>query len=316
MADVFPKLEGRVGVYLIVSPTGGRYVGSSKRLDKRFNRYKNLSCSRQSAIYASLSKYGYMAHKFTILMYCEEVDLLFWERCFGDIYLASANFKQGLNLVLPGYTDVPQVRSAEFNKRVSVQQKQRFSDPAERDRIGMLSRKAYSDPDLRKRHSETLKKVYQNPELRKKRSDLQKEYFKSAEARENVSKKVAEYYANNPDKIEANQSGLRKYYSENPTVRRDRANARFICNPNAGKEHSEKMKAYFKNNPEARVKISERTTLWLTNNHPRARKIIDTETGEIFKSVIQVAERIGKSEQTVRNWVNGISPNPTSYKHL
>ena len=132
MNKVFPKLESKIGVYLIISPTGGRYVGSSKRLDKRFNRYKNLSCSRQSAIYASLSKHGWDKHKFSILIYCEEVDLLFWERCFGDIYLASANFTQGLNIVLPGYDDVPQHRTKEFNDKVSAIQKKRFENPESR----------------------------------------------------------------------------------------------------------------------------------------------------------------------------------------
>ena len=76
------------------------------------------------------------------------------------------------------------------------------------------------------------------------------------------------------------------------------------------------MKAYYLNNDEAKKILSEKTKEQLKNNHPRARKIINIETGEIFKSVVQVSERIEKPIQTVRNWVNGISNNPTPYKYL
>ena len=91
---------------------------------------------------------------------------------------------------------------------------------------------------------------------------------------------------------------------------------RYQDNPNLGKEHSEKLKAHYRNNPQARKAVSERTTKWLNENHPRARKIINTETGEIFKSVVQVSKLVNKSIQTVRNWVNEVSPNPTFFKYL
>ncbi len=315
---IFPKLKSKVGVYLIVSPTGGRYVGSSKRLDKRFNRYKNLSCSKQSAIYASLKKHGYDTHKFCILIYCEEVDLLFWERCFGDIYLSSANFKQGLNLVLPGYNDVPQHRTQDFNDRVSVIQKKRFEDPEQRRLVSEKGKLAYSNPELRKHQSDTLKEIYKNPQLRKKRSQLQKEYFKSSDAREHARNKTIEYFNNNPDKIEAQQSGLKTYYQQNPTIRRDRQLKRYKENPKLAIEHSEKLKSFYINNPELRKVASERSKLQFANpgTHPMSKRVLDTETGEIIPSLRTLANRLGRPIQTVRNWVKGKVQNPTSYKYI
>ena len=314
---VFPELKSKVGVYLIASPTGGRYVGSSRRLDKRFNRYKNLSCSRQSAIYSSLKKYGYAAHKFYILMYCDEVDLLFWERCFGDIYLSSADFKHGLNLVLPGYSDVQQHRTKEFNNKVSVIQKKRFENPEQRKKAGEYSRIAYSDPEMRKRHSQILTEAYKNPELRKKRSQLQKEYFSSPDARKKASDATKKYLLENPEQKDKNYSALTNFYSQNKNARSEvQKKWRTEKGDTAAKAQSATMKQYYINNPEARKLISERTTKWLTENHPRARKVLDTETGEILKSAIQVSDRISKPIQTVRNWLQNISPNPTSYKYI
>lgn len=316
MDSVFPILKSKVGVYLIVSPSGGRYIGSSKRLDKRFNRYKNLSCSKQSAIYSSLKKYGYQKHAFSILMYCEEVDLLFWERCFGDIYLASANFSQGLNIVLPGYDDVPQHRTQEFRDRISATQKERFKNPEERKKVGEKSRLAYSNPELRKRVSKIHKERCSTKDFSEKMSKSQSEYFKSKEARDRVSKSLIQYYIDNPEKV--NLSGIQKYYEDNPNVRRDRMKQRFIENPYAGKEHSKKLKQFYIDNPAHRKNASERTKIQFSNpeNHPASKKVLDTETGEIFASLTQVARRLNKPTQTVRNWVKGKVNNPTSYKYI
>lgn len=315
MANIFPKLESKIGVYLIVSPSGGRYVGSSKRLDKRFNRYKNLSCSRQSAIYASLKKYGYDKHVFSILIYCEEIDLLFWERCFGDIYLSSADFPKGLNLILPGYNEMPQMRTKETNDRVSKTQIERFKNPEERQKTSIATKAGFTR-EVKEKMSSYWKERCNTDEFRKMVSERQKKYFSSPEARKKARIKTVEYFIKNPNATEVQLSGINKYYKDNPNARSERQLKRFKDNPQLGKEHSIKMKAHYEKNPTARKLVSERTTKWLNENHPRARKVINTETGEIFKSVVQVSNKTGVARQTVRNWLENISPNPTPYKYI
>jgi group I intron endonuclease len=235
------KLNSKCGVYLIVSPSNGRYVGSSKRLDKRFNRYKNLSCGKQTAIYSSLRKYGFENHKIKVLIYCNELDRLFWERVFGDIYLSSANFKNGLNIFLPGYDDVPPIVSDEHKLKISNLQKLRFSDPLERKRISEKTKRGFTD-EVRKKMSEIHSKRCNTPEFKKARSEKQKKYFSSPEARIKISNSIKKFLSDNPDVKEKNYSALVKYYENNPEKRSLNAKNIHINNPNLGKEHGEKLK--------------------------------------------------------------------------
>ena len=116
-------------------------------------------------------------------MYCEENDLLFWERCFGDIYLASADFPQGLNLVLPGYGDVPQMRTKEFNDKVSKIQKDRFKDPLQRHKTSVATKAGFTK-EVKEKMSVYWKDRCNTDEFREERSKRQKQYFSSPEARE------------------------------------------------------------------------------------------------------------------------------------
>jgi group I intron endonuclease len=224
------ELNNNCGVYLIVSPSNGRYVGSSKSLKKRFNRYKNYSCSKQSAILASLKKYGYENHKIKILMYCEESELLFWERVFGDIYLASTNFKNGLTITLPGYNDVPQVRSEDFKKRVSKTQKKRFEKKKEREKTSKTTKNALSK--IKDKISIAQKKRYECQEQRDIRSKTRIEYYKNnPEVIMKMSEDTKKRMKNNQELKERCLSGFKKYYEENPNIR------------------SERMKKWHKENP-------------------------------------------------------------------
>lgn len=205
------ELQSKCGVYLIVSPSNGRYVGSSKRLDKRFNRYKNYSCSRQSAILASLRKYGFGNHKITVLKYCDQKDLFFWERVFGDIYLASANFKNGLNITLPSYDDIPQIRSEEFKKRISETQKKRFENPEERLRTSISTKKGFTD-SVKKEMSRIHKDRFSNIELRKERSEVRKNfYIRNPQARIEASDKTKSFYLANPERKAKAIETLKKF---------------------------------------------------------------------------------------------------------
>lgn len=304
------------GVYLIVSPSNGRYVGSSKSLKKRFNRYKNYSCSRQPAILASLKKYGYENHKVKVLMYCEEKELYFWERVFGDIYLALAEHPNGLNLTLPGYDDVPQVRSEEFRKRVSEIQKKRFENPEERKNVSTKSKKALADLSVRKKMSETHKKRFENLDERKKRSEVRKAYYKNNPEAINKLSKIAKEAQSRPEVRKKCQAALNRYYAENPNIRSERMKEWHKTNPNF-KNQGQKLKETYKNNPELKKILSEKAKLQFANpeNHPSSRRVINIETGEKFPCVKSLAEYLRRPRQTVRNWLQGISKNPTPYRY-
>lgn len=57
-----------VGIYKITSPSGKVYIGQSWNIENRICKYKNLHCQGQPKLFASLSKYGWGAHKFEIIV--------------------------------------------------------------------------------------------------------------------------------------------------------------------------------------------------------------------------------------------------------
>lgn len=307
-------LSRKCGVYLITSPSKGRYVGSSKSLTKRFNRYKNYGCKNQPAILSSLKKYGFENHKVKVLMYCEEKELFFWERVFGDMYLASAEFPNGLNITLPGYGDVPQVRSKEFRQRVSEIQKKRFEDPEERRKVSERTKIALAGKkDLL---SSIQKKKFEDPEQRRLMSERRKNYYKkNPDALNKMSEDAKQRFKNNPNLKEKCLSGLRKYYEENPDKKSNGLKVWRQENPNYAKEISEKLKKTYKENPELRKKASEKSKLQFANpeNNVRSKKVINIETGEKFSCIRVLAERLGRKAETVSKWIRN---NKIPYKYV
>lgn len=60
-------LNMKSGIYKITSPTGKIYIGQSKDVEYRLNRYKELRCSAQVLLYNSFLKHGVENHTFEIL---------------------------------------------------------------------------------------------------------------------------------------------------------------------------------------------------------------------------------------------------------
>lgn len=106
------------GVYMIKSPSGKIYIGSSKNIKNRFNCYKRLRCNLQTKLYRSLKKYGPENHEFKVLMVCPFEELYKHERELGLLHNVLG--ENGLNLQLPKYGDLPQIQSEETKKKKSI----------------------------------------------------------------------------------------------------------------------------------------------------------------------------------------------------
>lgn len=70
-----------------------------------------------------------------------------------------------------------------------------------------------------------------------------------------------------------------------------------------GKTHSDELKEYWSKN-----RIRE--------NHPRARKVINNETGEIFNCVKDAAEKNNIKYSTLTGWLNGSRKNISTFCFL
>nr|YP_009364304.1 hypothetical protein [Ophiocordyceps sinensis]ARF03396.1 hypothetical protein [Ophiocordyceps sinensis] len=86
--DILKENKNKSGIYMLTNKlTNDIYVGQSKDLSKRFQKYFNLSYlkTRDSLIISrALIKYGYSNFSVTILEYCEISDLLSREQHYFD----------------------------------------------------------------------------------------------------------------------------------------------------------------------------------------------------------------------------------------
>jgi group I intron endonuclease len=119
-------------IYKITNPNNLIYIGCTKNIKNRLNAYKHYTkCNvkTQKAIYNSLVKYGWEAHKFEIIddiELCEENINLINER---EIYWISKydSYNNGLNCTKggSGRSDKRKPMSEETKKKISESQKAR-----------------------------------------------------------------------------------------------------------------------------------------------------------------------------------------------
>lgn len=80
------------GVYKIESPSGKIYIGQSRSIHSRWSEHKYLSNKKKNmSVYSSIAKYGFEAHKFSILHQLpndiSSDTLTLYEQFYMDIYI-------------------------------------------------------------------------------------------------------------------------------------------------------------------------------------------------------------------------------------
>lgn len=208
------------GIYLIISPSGRRYIGSSNNMEQRWRLYRTFKCVGQKLLFNSLKKYSPSNHKFLLLFRCSSSVLLEWERIFGDLYLSHQKYG-GLNLSLPKSGDKAYEMSEETRSKISENSKKyyennpesiaRFKEGAKGfrqnnpDKIKEMHEKAtvaLRMPEYRKRRSEIAKEIGLRPEIRKGHSDRMKKRFEDPEERRAQSERTKRFMSvpeNNPN---------------------------------------------------------------------------------------------------------------------
>jgi group I intron endonuclease len=101
------------GVYKITSPNGKIYVGSSRNLDKRIEKYRNIRDIRQPLLKESLKTYGFENHVLEIIEKdLNEKELHKSERKHGvEFDVLGIN---GLNCILPSDGENPSLYREEL----------------------------------------------------------------------------------------------------------------------------------------------------------------------------------------------------------
>lgn len=105
------------GIYKITSPTGKIYIGQSRNVYSRRNKYRNCKPD-QPRIYNSIQKYGWEAHTFEIIEECKIEDLNRRERYWQDFYDVLGEF--GLNCSLTAADEKVKIYTKEMSLVVSA----------------------------------------------------------------------------------------------------------------------------------------------------------------------------------------------------
>lgn len=147
-------------VYKITSPSGSVYIGQTKNLYKRLNRYKNASCKSQIHLYNSIVKYGWINHIFEILEIDIDLVLLNDRECYYiDLY---KSFYNGMNMTNGG--GVNHIRSQETIEKL------RISATGNRNNVGKRNALGYKHTEEAKERIRQAVKLQKNPWLGRKQT--------------------------------------------------------------------------------------------------------------------------------------------------
>ena len=109
-------------IYLIISPSNRKYVGSTKNINRRFKQYKKLKCKSQRKLYNSFLKYGVDNHTFEVIWMGNINNMLKFETILGLCFKV-LHKDSGLNLKLPSIGDKYNVTSEETRLKMSLASK-------------------------------------------------------------------------------------------------------------------------------------------------------------------------------------------------
>ena len=93
------------GIYKITSPSGKIYIGQTKNIHRRIQRYKYGECFQQPKINNSIIKYGWDKHIFEIIHECDYTELDNLEKYYIKLF-NTFNTEHGMNLTEGGDSTV------------------------------------------------------------------------------------------------------------------------------------------------------------------------------------------------------------------
>lgn len=265
-------------VYKIISPNGRIYIGKTFRLKKRIEAYKGLWCHKQKILYKSLLKYGWSAHTFDIIYEgkCDENTLCDLERQYIIEYNSFISYNElGMNLTLGGEGSLGLIHSEETKNKISNTKK--LATRTDKEKEASEKRKGTKlkkTEDWIKNNSESIKK----PILQ---YSLEGKFIKEWKSAKDVELELGFSRKN----ISSNICG--KTYTAYDYI--------WVL---VGKEHTIS---------DILIKINKKMS-----NKPR--KVIDINTGKIYKSVTLAAKVFGLSRSALSNKLIGKVKNNTTLR--
>lgn len=182
-------------IYLLVSPSGKKYVGQTKNLTRRLNVYQRGKGGKQRALRAAIEKYGF--DSFTVTTLAEglsraEVDAA--EMRF--ILSEGSKAPHGYNLTDGGEDGVLAEESVEI---IRGKMRRKYADPAERKKVSDRQKAFYSGKALTEGELAELARrgrtTRERPESLQRIREGQLRKFSDPAKREEVSRRMRAWHA-------------------------------------------------------------------------------------------------------------------------
>jgi group I intron endonuclease len=268
-----------IGIYKITNLINNKiYIGQSTDIIKRWSDYKNLHCKKQPKLYASLKKYGVDSHKFEIINECDIEQLNNLERYYQDLYNV-LDRKCGLNCTLTKSNDRTGKLSEETRKKIGEKHKGKIVSN-----------------ETRLKMSESAKQM--TKETKNKISESNKGKKRSEETKNKMREKAKGRKASEETKIKMSEKRKGRKVSEETKIK--------MSESQKGKKLSE----------EQIRKTSDGLKRLYANGYinPQAKRVINTETGEIYNSIKECMDKNGYKK--LREKLSGTRPNNTPIRYL
>ena len=214
------------GIYKITSPNNKIYIGQSIDCLGRKSFYKRLACKKQTRLFNSIRKHGWIKHKFEILCQCDRTELNNLEIYYIALFQCF-NSKYGLNLRLGGeggggHADITK-------RKIGIMQlgKKHKKETIEKMK---LSHKGINNWTLGSTHKpETIKKMSDSHKLIDK-SWMKKEGWGKSTCKRVVNIDTNKIYDSITEAAKDNNIKLTTLYSMLRNINRNKTNLRFYEN--------------------------------------------------------------------------------------
>jgi group I intron endonuclease len=161
-----------IGIYKITSPNERVYIGQSVNIQKRFSGYRRMKSVDQSRLHASFLKYGIDNHVFEIIEECDFLELNKRERFYQDMYDVLG--PKGLNCVLTSTDILPEVKSEETRRKISVSNTGKRHTESAKNKVSIANIGKVLSVESRKKLSEARKGMIFSEETKKRISESKK----------------------------------------------------------------------------------------------------------------------------------------------
>jgi group I intron endonuclease len=170
---IFAQIKSNmIGIYKITSPNERVYIGQSVNIQKRFSGYRRMKSVDQSRLHASFLKYGIDNHVFEIIEECDFLELNKRERFYQDMYDVLG--PKGLNCVLTSTDILPEVKSEETRRKISVSNTGKRHTESAKNKVSIANIGKVLSVESRKKLSEARKGMIFSEETKKRISESKK----------------------------------------------------------------------------------------------------------------------------------------------